>query len=151
MKSKAFTFVAVLVVMLIVGSVAVYAYDSSAGKKHATARDILVDLWDSGRGLLSTQVLQEFFVIATSKVAKPLDPKDARRIVADLLKWSIVVNDGDSILGATDIHLRYRYSFWDSLIIHAALSGGASLLLSEDMAHGQTIESTEIRNPFVSG
>lgn len=131
-------------------NIVVYAYDSSAGRKHAVARDIVIDLWNSGRGLLSTQVVQEFFVAATSKVAKPLGAEEATRIAADLLKWSVVVNDGDSVLGAIDLHLRYQYSFWDSLIIHAALSGGASLLLSEDLAHGQVVEGVEIRNPFVS-
>lgn len=130
-------------------NILVYAYDSSAGKKHEIARDILVDLWDSGHGLLSTQVLQEFFVVATSKVAGPLDPKDAKRVVADLLKWRVVANDGESALGAVDLHLRYGYSFWDSLIVHAAVSGGAAEVLTEDMAHGQTVEGVEIRNPFI--
>ncbi|MCL5292713.1 MAG: PIN domain-containing protein [Actinobacteria bacterium] len=129
-------------------NIIIYAYDSSAGEKHETAKDILVDLWNSDQGLLSTQVLQEFFVSVTKKIKRPLDIKIAKEIVDDLLKWDVVVNDGKAILGAIDIQLRYRYSFWDSMIIQAAQTGGALLLLSEDLSDNQTIDGVEIKNPF---
>jgi predicted nucleic acid-binding protein len=72
----------------------------------------------------------------------------ARDIVSDLLKWDVVVNDGACILEAVEILLRYGYSFWDSLIIEAAIRGGSGALLSEDLTHGQTINGVTIENPF---
>lgn len=125
-----------------------YAYDTSAGEKHRRANKILVDVWDSGNGVLSTQVLQEFFVSATKRIQKPLDVITAKEIVSDLLSWDIVVNDGESILKAIDIHHRYHYSFWDSMIIQSAIKGSAVFLLSEDLSDGQIIKGVTIRNPF---
>lgn len=131
-------------------NIVIYAYDLSAGRKHEVARTILIDLWDSRNGLLSTQVVQEFFVSATKKISKPLNIKLAKEIVSDLLKWDIIVNDGKSILEAIGIHSRYNYSFWDSMIIQAAISGGAKILLSEDLNDGQAISGIKIRNPFTT-
>jgi predicted nucleic acid-binding protein len=131
-------------------NIIIYAYDVSAKEKHEQARKILVDLWNSGRGVLSTQVLQEFFVSVTQKIPQPLTLIMAKEIISDLLRWEIVVNDGDSILEAIELHSRHKYSFWDSLIIQAAIKGGASLLLSEDLSGGQTIHGLAIKNPFKS-
>ena len=130
-------------------NVLVYAYDTSAGKKHGIARDLIVGLWDSGLGVVSTQVLQEFFVLATRKLPVPLDDRTAKEIIADLLKWTVIVNDGDSILSAIELHRKRKYSFWDALIIDSAVRGGADTLLSEDLSHGQVIYGVSIHNPFV--
>ena len=129
-------------------NIIIYAYDASAKEKHEQAKKLLVDLWDSGQGVLSTQVLQEFFVNVTQKIPQPLTVNMAKDIVSDLLRWEIVVNDGDSIMEAIELHSRHKYSFWDSLIIQAAIKGGASLLLSEDLDGGQTIHGVVIKNPF---
>lgn len=130
-------------------NIIIYAYDKSAGKKHEVAQKIVLDLWDSDLGILSTQVLQEFFVSVTKKVSKPLDIRLARQIVTDLMIWDVIVNDGESILEAIEIHSRHSYSFWDSMIIQAAIKGGAMLLLSEDFSDGKIINGVEIRNPFI--
>jgi predicted nucleic acid-binding protein len=129
-------------------NILIYAYDVSAGKKHEMAKMILMDLWNSGKGVLSIQVLQEFFVNITKKVSKPLDIKTAKDIIKDLLKWDVVMIDGESLLEAVEIHIRHQYSFWDSMILKAAQKGGAVLLLSEDLKHGQTIDGVKIKNPF---
>lgn len=129
-------------------NIIVYAYDISAGSKHYKARDILVNLWDSGLGSVSTQVLQEFFVTVTKKIAKPLPVGLAQDIISDFLKWEIVVNSGEDILEAVKLHCRYQCSFWDSLIIQAAVRSGAKLLLSEDLSDGQIIGGMRIKNPF---
>jgi len=113
-------------------NILIYAHDISAGKKYEVAKNILLNLWNEGNGLLSTQVLQEFFIAVTKKTKKLLSVKIAR----------------DTILGAIDIHLQYQYSFWDSMIIHSAMSGGADLLLSEDLADGQIIKGVKISTPF---
>lgn len=129
-------------------NIIIYAYDVTAGRKHEIAGKVMSDLWDSGLGVLSTQVLQEFFVNVTKKIPKPLDVKLAKEIVTDLLRWDVVVNDGESILNGVEIHLQYQYSFWDSLIIEAATRCGAKLLLSEDLSDGQIINGVTIKNPF---
>lgn len=129
-------------------NILIYAYDISAGVKHVTAVRILSELWDSRRGVLSTQVLQEFFVSVTRKIPNPINEQHAINIVRDFLRWEIVVNDGDSILEAASLVSRYRFSFWDCLIIQAALKSGCNILLSEDLSDSQVIESLQIRNPF---
>jgi predicted nucleic acid-binding protein len=129
-------------------NIILYAYDVSAGEKHQIANKIVLDLWDSGLGVISTQVLQEFFVNVTQKIPKPLNIKLARDIVSDFLKWDVVINDGESIFEAIEILLRYRYSFWDSMIIEAARRSGAELLLSENLRHAQLIDGLTIENPF---
>jgi len=93
-------------------NIIMYAYDVSAGEKHEIAKKILVQLWDSGLGVISTQVLEELFVIVTQKIPKPLEKRLAKDILSDLLKWDVVINSGESILEAVEIILRYGYSFW---------------------------------------
>jgi predicted nucleic acid-binding protein len=73
-----------------------------------------------------------------------------KEIVKDFLKWNVVVNTGDSILDAIDICEKYGYSFWDSMIIEAAIKGGAVILMFEDLQDGQVISGVSIRNPFKS-
>jgi len=129
-------------------NVIVYAYDISAGEKHSKAVEIIKGLWDTGSGITSTQVLQEFFVNVTRKITKPLDAVTAKEIVKDFLKWKTVIVDGEIIMDAIDIHSAYKYSFWDSVIIASAIDGGAGTLFSEDLSDKQTIKGIVIRNPF---
>ena len=129
-------------------NIIIYAYDVTAGKKHKAAREIIAGLWDSGLGVISTQVLQEFFVNVVQKIPKPMDMQQAKEIVRDLLKWRVVINTGDSIIDAIDICLRYGYSFWDSMIIEAAIKGGATVIISEDLQDGQVVSGVTIKNPF---
>jgi predicted nucleic acid-binding protein len=131
-------------------NIIIYAYDVTAGKKHKTAGNILADLWNSGLGVISTQVLQEFFVNVVQKIPKPIDKQQAREIVKDFLKWHVVVNNGDSIVEAIDICLKFGYSFWDSMIIEAAIKGGAAVIVSEDLQDGQVVSGVTIRNPFIN-
>lgn len=129
-------------------NIIIYAYDSSAGSKHKIARDLLIKLWDSGEGVVSTQVLQEFFVTVTRKIPKPLTPVVASDIISDFLTWDVVVNDGKDILNAIAIHQKTHFAFWDSLIIAAAQKAGCRTLLSEDLKSDQHIEDLIIKNPF---
>lgn len=127
----------------------VYAYDLSAGGKWKISSEILSSLWDHHTGITSTQVLQEFFVSLTQKGKNPLSLEGAKGIISDFLQWPLVVNDGKSILRAIDLQVRYRFSFWDSMIFQAAIAARADVLLSEDFQHGQVVESVTIINPFL--
>jgi predicted nucleic acid-binding protein len=127
----------------------VYAYDSSAGKKWKTSLEVLSLLWTHRTGVLSTQVIQELFVSLTQKVKNPILPETAKEIISDLLRWPLVVNDGGNILRAIDLQIKYHFSFWDSLILQAAMASKSEFLLSEDFQDGQVIESVMIINPFL--
>lgn len=129
-------------------NVLVYAYDTSAGPKRQKAQEVVTDLWDSGLGIISTQVLQEFFVTVTRKLPRPMEHGAARDVVSDLMKWDPVVVEGTTIIEAIDLQKSHGYSFWDSLIIAAAGEAGCTLLLSEDLASGRTIAGITIKNPF---
>ena len=129
-------------------NIIVYAHDRSSGDKHVVARKIMDYLWDSRSGLISVQVLQEFYVCVTQKILKPLLIKNARVILGYLSTWDVVANDKYVTLKAIDIQERYRFSFWDSLIIQAAIQGQARLLFSEDLPAGQVVKDLKILNPF---
>jgi len=129
-------------------NIIVYAHDRSSGDKHAVAREIMDYLWESRRGVISVQVLQEFYVCITNKILKPLSLKNAKLILEYLSTWDIVANDKHLTLKSIDIQERYRFSFWDSLIIQAAIQGQTRILFSEDLPDGQAVMDMKILNPF---
>lgn len=129
-------------------NVLVYAYDIDAGHKHQIALNVMKDLWRSGLGILSTQTLQEFFVTVTGKISVPLDIALAEDILRKLSKWDVVINTMATIFEAIELHERYKYSFWDSLIVASALAGGAKTILSEDLSDKHNIKGMVIKNPF---
>lgn len=130
-------------------NILVYAHDADAGKKHVSAAKAVTDLWESRDGIISTQVLQELYVALRRKVVSPVKRNVARRLIKNYLTWELVVNDGAILLHASEIEGNYRLSFWDSLIVAAAYSKNASVILTEDMNHGQIIEGIRIHNPLV--
>jgi len=129
-------------------NILVYAHDGSSRDKHAVAREIMDYLWESRKGVISVQVLQEFFVCVTKKIVKPLLIKNARIILEYLSTWDVVVNDKYITLKAIDLQEKHRFSFWDSLIIQAAIQGQAGILLSEDLPDSQVVKDLKILNPF---
>lgn len=128
-------------------NVLVYADDLDAGPKNAVARALIAEALIEGTGVLSTQVLQEFFSIATRKLHVAADV--ARRKVELLASLEVVRIDVDAILAAIDLHRLHSLSFWDALIIQSAANAGCARLLSEDLQHGRTISGVRIDNPFV--
>jgi predicted nucleic acid-binding protein len=127
-------------------NVLVYADDGDAGKKQIRAQGILRDLLSSGNGVVSTQVLQEFFVITTRKLG--VDPVVARRKIELLAVMDVVRIDTASILAAIDLHRLHSFTFWDGLIVRAAQLAGCDVLLTEDLQHGQVVGGVRIENPF---
>ena len=130
-------------------NILVYAHDRGAGVKQMRAREAVIEQWRARSGVLSTQVLQEFYVNVRRKAANPVSRREALRTLEDYLSWTIVVNDGSSILGAVELERRFRLSFWDALIVHAALRSGADRLLSEDFEHGRRFGSLLVVNPLL--
>jgi len=130
-------------------NILVYAYDRGAGPRHDRAQNLLQTLWEQGQGALSTQVLQEFYVNVRRKAVNPITAKQARSLVTDYLAWNPVVNDGVAMLEAIDLEQRYKLSFWDSMIVVAAMKSGAATLCSEDFSHGQKFGTVQVVNPFL--
>jgi predicted nucleic acid-binding protein len=128
-------------------NVLVYADDLDAGPKNALARTLVADALLQGTGVLSTQVLQEFFAVATRKLGVAAEV--ARRKVELLAHLEVVRIDVDAILAAIDLHRLHPLSFWDALILQAAASAGCSRLFSEDLQHGRTLAGVRIENPFL--
>ena len=129
-------------------NILVYAHDLAQKAKHEQARELIQKLWDSGDGVLSTQVLQELCVSLRRKVARPLSAEGTRKVIEDYSSWEIVVNTAESVLEALDLELRYKISFWDALIVQAAGSCGAEVLYSEDLADGQRYGDVRVVNPL---
>ncbi|MGH2749823.1 MAG: PIN domain-containing protein [Actinomycetota bacterium] len=129
--------------------VLIYAHDVTERPKQQEARAVLEELWRSGGGALSTQVLQEFYNGVTRKIPVPLTPVEARGVVADYAQWPLVTLDLDLIVGASELEEKLSLSFWDALIVVAAREVGADTLLSEDLQHGRLIGEVRIENPFL--
>lgn len=129
-------------------NVLVYAHDRSGGTRRDQARSVLLELWDQRQGVLSTQVLQEFYVTVTRKLARPVAKSAARRVVAAYAAWPVQTVSAGDVLEASELEERHRLAFWDALIVVSAQRCGAERLLSEDMQHGRTLLGVRIENPF---
>jgi predicted nucleic acid-binding protein len=131
-------------------NVLVYAHGVGDDDPRAPkARSILADLWRTGDGAVSTQVLQEFYAVATRKLKPPLAKSQARRVVATYADWCSVNTDPALIVAASDLEEQHSLAFWDALVIEAALQAGATTLVSEDLQHGRTCGALVIQNPFL--
>lgn len=129
-------------------NVLIYAHDVDAGRKHDVAKAVLRDLWAERAGVLSTQVLQEFYVNATRKLKKPLARQEARTVVETYAAWCVDSITPADVSAAFQIEDRARIGFWDALIVAVAVRSGARRLLSEDLNAGQSIAGLTIHNPF---
>jgi predicted nucleic acid-binding protein len=129
-------------------NILVYAEDRDAKAKHEVARDLLIELWEKREGVISIQVLQEFYVIATRKLKKPLSPAKAQEIVHEYLTWTVIENTGRLLSAALELHQSAQLSFWDAMVVQAALEAGCDTLFSEDLNAGQRFASVVVVNPF---
>jgi predicted nucleic acid-binding protein len=129
-------------------NVLIYAHDSDAGAKHKIASAILRELWSERTGVLSVQVLQEFYVNVTRKIAAPLPKQLARLVVDSYAIWCVGTTAAD-IASAFRIEDESGIGFWDALIVSCAAKSGATRVLSEDLNAGQRIAGILIVNPFV--
>jgi predicted nucleic acid-binding protein len=131
-------------------NVLIYAHDIDAGRKHEIAKIVLRDLWTDRTGLLSTQVLQEFYVNATRKIRTPLSKSVARGVVSTYATWCVDGITPTDVTTAFQIEDAARINFWDALIVAVAARSGAARLLSEDLNPNQSITGVTIENPFAT-
>jgi predicted nucleic acid-binding protein len=132
-------------------NILIYAHDVDAGVKRERAVAKLRELWDSGTGRLSVQVLQEFYVNATQKLATPIARSTAREVIKTYGVWIHHATTADTVARAAEISDLARISFWDALIVASAEEVDADELLSEDLNDGQAIAGIRVVNPLKGG
>jgi len=129
-------------------NILVYAYDNTQGDKNRKAISLLENLWKTGAGCLSVQVLQEFYYNITRKSAKPLSPIEAAQVIEDFSDWIIHRPGLRDVLAAIQLLQRHNISFWDAMILRSAQQCNCSRLWTEDLSDGQKYEDVTVINPF---
>lgn len=127
-------------------NILLYTDDADAPAKHRRALDLLNDARSSGKGVVSMQVLQEYFNSATRKLR--VDAETAQGKVELFAKLDVVLPQVEDLLAAIDLHRLHRFSIWDALIIQAAKQGACAVLYSEDMQHDRVVDGIRVLNPF---
>lgn len=130
-------------------NIVVYAVDGNEPAKQQVALEAIASL-APGSGVLSTQVLTEFYVTATRKLAIPLSHDDAAFAVERLARFDVVSHDARLVRAAIGLCASTRISLWDALIVRAAATSGCERLLTEDLNAGQRIDGVLVENPFAS-
>ena len=132
-------------------NVFVYHLDSTDKRKHRIAEGIVRDALADGQACISFQVVQECLNVALRKAAVPLAPDQARAYLDVVLLPLMQVQPSAALYHrALDVQQRWRFGLYDSLIVAAALAAGCTRLLSEDLQHGQRIDTLAIHNPFAA-
>ena len=127
-------------------NILIYADDKAAPAKQRRALDLVAEHRRARTGVVSLQVLQEYFVTVTRKLH--VDPAIARRKVELLAEFHVAAPDVSDILAAIDLYRLHSLSFWDALIVRSAKQSGCTVLLSEDMQHARELDGLHIFNPF---
>lgn len=130
-------------------NVLVYCFDAGAPAKRKRALAIMEGDVDVGDLVLSTQILQEFYVTVTRKLKRPLSRKDAAAAVEDLARLPVVQIDLAMVLASIADCQKHQLSLWDTLVLQAALTAGCERVLTEDLQHGFAFGSLRVENPFV--
>ena len=129
-------------------NVLVYFVDEYESDKNAVACELVEEHLIQGEGMLSVQVLREFYS-AARRLQRPLSDERAREMVGYFAAFVPMPEDTRLVLDAVRRSQTASLSFWDALIVEAALSSGADRLLTEDLQHGQVIDGVRIENPFL--
>jgi predicted nucleic acid-binding protein len=127
-------------------NILIYADDKATPAKQRRALELVAEHRRARTGVVSLQVLQEYFVTVIRKLH--VDPRIARRKVELLAEFDVAAPDVADILAAIDLHRLDRFSFWDALILRAAKEAGCSVLFSEDIQDTREIDGLQIVNPF---
>ena len=129
----------------------VYTFDDRDERKRRRARGLVADALHTGDGIISYQVVQEFFNVATRKFTTPLRAEDCGRYLDRVLTPLCEIFPSIPLYrAALDIHERWQLSYYDALIAASALQGGCDLLYTEDLHHGLKIQSLTVTNPFLA-
>jgi predicted nucleic acid-binding protein len=128
-------------------NVFVYADDADEPEKRAIAQGLIRQLVTQRRAVVSTQVLTEY--VAAARRRLKFSVSQCRQAVLLMCRLDVVLIKPDLVLEALDLAITHQLSHWDALIVKAASTSGCSVLVTEDLQHGQTIEGVRIENPFI--
>jgi predicted nucleic acid-binding protein len=128
-------------------NVILYADDKHSRSKQRRSIDLIEEHRRAGTGVVSNQVLQEYFSVVTRKLGLPATA--ARKKVEFFSRFQVATTRPQDILAAIDLHRLHGISFWDAMIIRASQATGCPVIFSEDMQHGRDFEGTRIVNPFL--
>jgi len=124
----------------------VYTLDKNDVSKRGKARNVIKRIVEDHQPVISTQVIKEFYVVATTKLKA--DPIVVKNIIHNFHNMEVIQNDLELIEQAIDISVLSQLSFWDSLIIAAAEKANCEVVFSEDLNSGQTYRGVIVKNPF---
>ncbi len=130
----------------------IYSIDASPehNRKRDVARQIIKENISNESGVISIQVLQEFYHVATQKIAVPLSTDEALEYLHYIAILETVQPDFHMVVAAVRIYQKHSISFWDSLILQAANTATCSLLVSENLQDGFRLDTIVVKNPFIS-
>jgi predicted nucleic acid-binding protein len=130
-------------------NVFVYTFDAGAQAKAKRSLDLVRQALDSGRGIVSYQVVQEFFNVALRRFTQPLSAAEAEQYLVTVFRPLLAIQSSAALyIEALRISEKYRIGWYDSLIVAAALEGKCGTLYSEDFQHGRNLEGLKIENPY---
>jgi predicted nucleic acid-binding protein len=131
-------------------NVFVYAFDPTAPAKAKKAARLIRDAVDTGKGVVSYQVVQEFFNVAFRRFAQPMSVAEAEQYLITVFRPLLAIHSSPTLfIEALRIKGKCRLAWYDSIIVAAALDGHCETLFSEDLQHGREIEGLRIENPFL--
>jgi predicted nucleic acid-binding protein len=127
----------------------VYSFDASSPKKAEQARKLIRNAIETGGGIISYQVVQEFFNVALRRFSKPMSSLDAEQYLSTTFRPLLSVHSSPALYGeALRIGARFQLPWYDSLIVASAIEGQCEVLYSEDFQDGQQVGSVKLSNPF---
>ena len=127
-----------------------YSFDRSSAAKARRAAQLIREAVTSRKGIVSYQVVQEFFNLALRKFAQPMTIPEAEQYLSTVFRPLLAIHSSPALISeALRITAKNRLSWYDALIVAAAVEGGCHILYSEDMQHGQRVGELRIENPFV--
>jgi predicted nucleic acid-binding protein len=128
----------------------VYSFDQSANAKAGRAAQLIREALTTQKGVVSYQVVQEFFNVALKKFAQPMQPADAGQYLITVFRPLLAIHSSQALYAeALFLHAQSKLSWYDALIVSAAIQAQCEVLFSEDLQHGQRFGSLQIRNPFL--
>jgi predicted nucleic acid-binding protein len=128
----------------------VYSFDQTAVAKNRRAAQLIREAVSTRKGIVSYQVVQEFFNLALRRFAEPLSVPEAEQYLGAVFRPLLAVQSSPALVSeALRLTDRHRLSWYDSLIVAAAVEGGCGVLYSEDLQHGQRFGQLKVENPFV--
>ena len=130
----------------------IYSIDASPrqAKKRDVAQQIVKEHIRNDSGVISIQVLQEFYQVATRKIQVPLSTEETLEYLHYVAILETVLPDFDMVVAAIRLHQKHSLSFWDAMILQAASTAGCSQVLSEDLQDGFRLDNLTVKNPFTS-